>query len=222
MTHSNGHPRGNDEIADSTSDEWDSLDFNELLNYSESHPEQKYELIRVYSRRFGRSMIVIQTARDNKPNDTSPRQLITSDKLYLRGHRMWLQYLNVFGSVTTKLKIYYSKLNETQCRELHHLIGQTCAVNLVEIQFIGIERTTPIDELENYQFPHVERIEILDSELSDRLPLFSKLFPNVRILKIINVKMDSFDAYFYHLHRFVIVRDDFNGVKNEINIICGD
>lgn len=228
MSASNERPCENGESHDiqtevSTS-EWDNMDVHELLNFVDTHPEQKSDIVRVYRRRFDRLIVGIQTARDDMANDTSLSQSDTDDEIYIRGQRMWFHYLNVFGSVITRLKIYYSEFNETQCRELHQIISQNCAVNLIEITFIGIKRDDPIDDLANYQFPNVERVGILDSELSDRLPLFSKFFPNVHILKLINVNMDSFDAYFKHLDRFVIIKDDGvqNGVKNKINVICRD
>lgn len=201
--------------------EWDSMDVYELLNCFDIHPEHASYIVRAYSHTFGRAIVEIQATCDNMPSHThSPRQSTTGDKIYLCGQRMWYHFLNVFGSVITRLKINYNDFNETQCYELHQIIGQTCAINLVEIKFNGIKSRIPIDDLVNYHFPYVGRVEIVDSKLSDRLPLFSTLFPNVRIVKVINVNMESFDAYFKNLDRFVIIKDDINGVKHEINVIC--
>lgn len=201
--------------------ESEKMDVNELLNYFEVHPKRKSDIVRVYSSRFGQSIVGIQTPRESISNDTNLRQSDTGNEIHIYGQKMWLNYLNAFGSVITRLKIYYSELTEIQCRQLHKHIVQTCAINLIEIKFIGIKPEHPIDDLANYQFPNVKRIEIMDSVLYARLPLFSRPFPNVRVLKVINVNMDEFDAYFKHLERFVIVKDD-NGVKNVINMICKD
>lgn len=198
------------------SSKWYNMDVNELLNFPDPHPEHASHIVGEYSRRFGGSIIEIQTPQD----DSRPIQSDGAKRIYLRGRTSWYHFLHLFGTAITRIKIDYSEFNEAQCQDLHHIIGRTCAVNLVEIKFTGIKPITLIDDLANYQFERVERVEIIDSTLSDRLPLFSMPFPNLRTLKVIDVNMDCFDAYFEHLHRFVIIRGDSNGAKNEINIIC--
>lgn len=210
--------QSNDENDSVSTSEWDNMDVHELLNFLDIHPEHASDIVRAYSHTFGRAIVELQAPRNKMPSQIhSPT---AGDKIYLCGQRMWYHFLNVFGSVITRLEINYNNFNETQCYELHQIIGQTCAINLVKIKFNGIKSRTPIDDLANYHFPYVERVEIIDSKLRDRLPLFSTLFPNVRIVKVINVNMESFDAYFKHLDRFVIRKDDINGVKHEINVIC--
>lgn len=225
MSVSNGHPYENVQNHDihsaASTSEWDKMDVNELLNIFDAYPELKSDIIHVYSRRFGSSIVGMYAAHDDLPNDKRLRQSDADNEIHISGQRMWCDYLNVFGSVITRLKIDYSEFNETQCRELHELISQTCGGHLIEIKFIGIKREDPIDDLTKYQFPNVEMCEIRDSKLGDRLSLFSKLFPNVHILKVIDVNMDSFDAFFKHLDRFVIIKN-INGVQNEINVICKD
>lgn len=185
------------------------MDVNEML-----------DLFDTYSRRFGQSIVTIQASRDSTLENTNHSESDSGDEIHIRGQNKWLKYFDMFGSVTTRLKIDYRELTDAQCRELHKLIGQTCAENLIEIKFAGIQQDIPIEDLANHQFPNVKRVEIVDSELRDRLPLFSKFFPNVRILRVVDVNMDSFDAQFTDLDRFVIVKDDIDGVTNEINVIC--
>lgn len=201
---------------------WEHLkkDLNKMLDIFDMHPERRSDLIRMYSCRISQSTVTIQASCDGVSEDTNHSESGAGDGIHICGQKKWLDYFNMFGSVTTRLKIDYSELTDAQCRELHKLIGQTCAENLIEIKFIGIQQNNPIEDLANYQFPNVKCVEIVDSQLCDRLPLISKPFPNVRILKVVDVSMDSFDAYFRDLDRFVIVKDGIGGVQNEIDVVC--
>lgn len=203
--------------------EWEHMDMdvNEMLNSFDTHPERKFNIIRMYSRKFGQSMVTIQATCDG-PADTNISKTDSGDEIHIRGQKMWLHYFNLFGPVITRLTIDYSEFTDAQCRKLHKLVGHTCAGNLIEIEFVGINQDNSIDDLANYQFPNVKRVEIVDSTLCGRLPLFSALFPNVRILKIVDVSLDCFDAYFKDLDRFVIVKDGIDGARNVINVICRD
>lgn len=110
------------------------VDVNEMLDLFDMYPERKSDIIRMYSRRFGQSIVSIQTPSDGMPNGTNLRESDSGDEIHIRGQKMWSHYFNAIGSNVTRLKIDYDAL----CRKLHKLIGQTCAVNLIGIKFVGI------------------------------------------------------------------------------------
>lgn len=136
----------------------------------------------VYKRKFGMKQVFIDNGRY-----TSASGLVLYGQTTFIGLKACLQFLRCLGSSINHLNIWYSRWNKKQCEHIHQYVNEYCANSLVNIEFWDKPNRNPIKQF-GKPFVNIHTAMVYNSCLGDQFSSFQQWFPNMRTLKLHNVR----------------------------------
>lgn len=179
----------------------------------------------VYKRKFGKNTVRISGCDDLHPNtramartgqvnmSTAPRENYPGS-INIRHLKLTLTFLRCFGPSITRLSIFYNKCKSRRYQYVHHYINQYCAESLTEISFRDMPNIK-VQHFDERPFVNVGCVNMSHCQLGKQLPCMVKWFPNLRTLKIENVRLNHrcVNASFPHLEQLKIIGHDHRGLN---------
>lgn len=178
--------------------------------------------LKVFERQIRGIIVILVDNRQNgiafKPNDATKRLQIT-------GLKMWLQYIRCFSLLISNLQIhYYFTSRPLWCMYVHHHISSYFVDSLKEIEFFYANMTKVSFDQFVKPFTNVHSISLELCYLGQHLLQFAKWFPNLKHLKLENVRLtDGFDRVrFPHLEELFFrrcIEDQYKALPNASNLL---
>lgn len=194
------------------------LDVENLLNVAIACKYLVPAVADVFKRKHSKKEFVINECDDFHPNMCgddyairSPKERNTNIGIY--GLKASLLYLRYFGSCIQNLTIDYYKSESIRYEFVHQYINTYCTESIISISFMHL----PCISIERFEkpFTNVRNVMVRESDLSKQLTSCGKWFPNMRRLKLANVRFtDDFDqTSFRHLKHLCVCLDHEVGLK---------
>lgn len=173
------------------------LDLRNLFNVALSSEWLRPAAREEYQHRFGTQKVHMNI--DDMFYGLTCGPYVYGDEIKVHGFKMCLQFLRCFGPSIRNLGVWYKRWSDKQCQHIDEYVNKYCADALIAVEFVG----KPCISTVHFEKPfvNVEKLEILNCDLSDQLPSFPQWFPNVRTLALCDVCMDKrfIERAFHHL-----------------------
>lgn len=180
---------------------FDHLDLHSLFSVAVSNEWLRPAANIVYHRKFNNKVINIHTINIHPNPHANIKDFfwICFEKVSFSDFIICLQFLRCFGSSLSNVHIYYHGSDSKRYDYIHQYVNQFCAESLLEIEFT-IKPRLLINHFEK-PFVNVQTVALHYCHLGDQFSLFSQWFPNVRVLKLFDIRMDNrwIDLPFHHL-----------------------
>lgn len=196
------------------------LNLESLLNVAMANKFLIPAAVDVFKRKYGKKEIVINECDDFHPNMSgeayeirAPKERTTNVAIY--GLKACLLHLRYFGGAIENLTIDYYKSTSIRYGFVHQYISTFCKKSLNCISFMRLPSNSI--QIQNFgkTFNKVRSVIVRDSVLGKQLASCGKWFPNMRRLKLTNVRLaDDFDpASLQHLKHLCVCLDEQVGLK---------
>lgn len=196
---------------------FEHLDPQNLLNVAMANANLRPAAAEVYKRRFDKKLVRIErcetrpntraAARNDCMNKSFALEFDTeSDTITIRGLKTCLMYLRCFGPYITDLLIDYgkSKSMSKHYEHVHQYINDYCAGSLISFAFYYMQKDAIIEQFQK-GFANVKKVRIFDNCLILQSPSFVKWFPELRDLKLNDLRAYRFiEKPFQHLEHLYI------------------
>lgn len=181
---------------------FDHLDLHSLFHVAVANEWLRPAAGVVYKRKFGTKEVFIKNNRYSTAS--SWVQYNFGRQITVIGLKTCLQYLRCLGSSICNVNICYSDWNKKQCQYVHQYTNEYCAECLVNIEFWDKPNRNPIKHFEK-PFVNIRTVNVHNSCLGDQFPSFQQWFPNMRSLKLLEVRtLRGIGMSFQHLENLCI------------------
>lgn len=160
---------------------FEHLDSLSLINVAIANEWLRPAASVIYKRKFGMKEVCISNNRYNAPFTSFSHHTV------ITGLKMCLPFLRCLGSSISGLTIWYHGWADKQCKYIHQYINRYCAESLVAIKFSTKTNSISIEPFEK-PFVNVQTVGVLNTDLGNQWPSFAKWFPNMRSLKLMDVR----------------------------------